>query len=233
MKRCLSALILVCVAVTALFAAEFWNSKPYTKWSETEVERMRTDSPWAKSMVLRTGTVSGRAGLQAINDSQIEPRITYVVAIRSALPLRQANVRMRALLEKYDKMDQAARQAFDAKWNQYLDTKFPDTVVVAVTFQSNVQGTDTQLSTYFQRLTLDDVKSNAALVLPDGTRVAPTAYAAGPHEFQLGFPRPANLSPGQSFSVEFMHPDMPDQPSRHISEKFNVKDMMFNGAPAY
>lgn len=233
MKHSVAILLLVISVVSIAFAADFWISKPFTKWSDAEVERMRTDSPWAKTTILRTGTITGRGGIQAVNDSQIEPRITYAVSIRSAMPIREANVRLRQLRERYEKMDATAKQAFDAKWNTYLETKFSDTMVVAVLFESNVPGVDQQLTAFFQRQTLDDVKQSAALVLPDGTRVAPIAFVAGPHEMQFGFPRPTNLAPGQSFSVEFTHPDMPDQPSRRISQRFAVKDMMFNGAPTY
>jgi hypothetical protein len=234
MKRVVPVVVLSLIFVNLALAADFWNSKPYSKWSNDDVERMRTDSPWAHTTTLRTGTLSGRgSNPNAVNDSAIEPRITYAVAIRSALPVRQANVRLRALTDKYDKMDPAAKQAFDAKWNAYLDANFPDTIVIGVIYQSNVPGIDVQLSTYFQRQTLEDMKSTSALILPDGKRLPPTAFVAGAHEMQIGFPRPADLPPGSSFTIEFKHPDMPDQPSRQIASKFSLKSMLFNGAVAY
>ncbi len=68
--------------------------------------------------------------------------------------------------------------------------------------------------------------------MPNGTRVEPTAFAAGGHEMQIAFPRP-ELAPDASFTVEFKHPDVRDQPSRRISSKFSLKEMTFNGAPSY
>jgi hypothetical protein len=168
-----------------------------------------------------------------VDDSQIEPRITYAVSIRSALPVRQANVRMHAIVDKYDKMDEAAKQAFDAKWNPYLEKKFPDTILFGVIFQSNVPTVDVQLTTYFQMQTLETMKSTTTLVLPDGKRLQPTAFAGGAHEMQIAFERPADLPNGSSFIVEFKHPDTPDQPSRQISTKFSLKEMTFNGAVTY
>jgi hypothetical protein len=234
MKRVLPVFALLLTFVTVALAAEFWLSKPYSKWSDDEVERMRTDSPWAKTTTLRTGNVGSRgASANVVDDSVIEPRITYAVSIRSALPVRQANARMHAITEKYDKMDPAAKQAFDAKWNAYLNAKFPDTIVVGVIYQANVPNIDVQLSTYFQHQTLEEIKTTTILILPDGRRLQPLAFVAGIHEMQIGFPRPADLPPGSSFTVEFKHPDMPNQPSRQIAQKFSLKSMMFNGTPAY
>ena len=234
MKRILPVFAILLTLVTVALAAEFWVSKPWSKWSDDEVERMRTDSPWAKTTTLRTGNTGGRgASANTVDESAIEPRITYAVSIRSALPIRQANARMHAITEKYDKMSPEAKQAFDAKWKAYLDTKFPDTIVVGIIYQANVPNFDVQLSTYFQQRTLADIKDTTVLILPDGKRVPPGAFVAGMHEMQVAFPRPADLPPGSSFVIEFKHPDMPNQPSRQIASKFSLKSMMFNGEPAY
>ncbi len=232
MKRTLPICLIVVTFIAAAFAADFWGSKPYTKWSQADATRLLTNSPWAKTTTMRTGTMSGRGGVQTVAEAQDAPMIQYAVSIRSAEPVRQANARMAAITRKYDKMDEAARKEFDDKWNKYLETKFPETVVIAVNYESNVPDTDRQLTNYFQAQTLETIKSTTALILPDGTRVEPTAFASGPHEMQIAFPRPKDLAPTASFSIEFKHPDLPDQPSRRISSKFSLKDMVFNGAPA-
>lgn len=36
-----------------VLAAEFWEAKPYTKWTEQEVARVLVDSPWAKEVHIR------------------------------------------------------------------------------------------------------------------------------------------------------------------------------------
>jgi hypothetical protein len=33
----------------------FWESKPYTEWSEKDVDKLLKDSPWARSILLNTG----------------------------------------------------------------------------------------------------------------------------------------------------------------------------------
>lgn len=52
------------VACAALLAADFWTEKAFTTWSDREVERMLTDSPWAKEATIVMG------GLTAASDSQ-------------------------------------------------------------------------------------------------------------------------------------------------------------------
>ena len=234
MKRILSICATALISVTLALAADFWSSKPYTKWSRADSTRLLTNSPWAKTTTLRTATLTVRTrGLQGVQDSQVEPLIQYAVSIRSAMPIRQANARMAAILKKYDKMDPAARQQFDAKWNQYLETKFPDVIVVSVNYESNDPSLDLQLLNYFQAQTSENVKSNTWLSLPDGKRVAPANFATWPHEMQFAFPRPAGLAPDSSFAIEFQHPDVANQPARRISSRFSVKEIMFNGAPSY
>jgi hypothetical protein len=36
-----------------LAAAEFWETKPYTRWTEQEIARVLVDSPWAKEVQIR------------------------------------------------------------------------------------------------------------------------------------------------------------------------------------
>lgn len=232
MKRTLAAGALVLTFVCLAMAANFWVSKPYTQWSHSDAARMLTDSPWSKTTTLTTGTISGRSrgGPQPVNDSQEEPMVRYAVSIRSAMPVRQANVRMAALANKYDKMDAAAKQEFDDKWNKYLAATFPNNIVVAINYDSNDPDRERQLLRYFQAQTLETMKPSTWLTLPDGKKLEPLAFAVGPHEMQIAFPRPQDLAAGMSFTIDFLHPDVTDISSRRVSTKFVVKDMMFNGA---
>ncbi len=46
------------------WAADFWQSKPYTDWNEKEVQKLETSSPWAKvvSIAMGEGGGSGDTG---------------------------------------------------------------------------------------------------------------------------------------------------------------------------
>jgi hypothetical protein len=49
----------------SLFAANFWESKPWRSWSEQEIARLLVDSPWAKTEIIRfEGELSERLGAQ-------------------------------------------------------------------------------------------------------------------------------------------------------------------------
>jgi hypothetical protein len=41
------------LAGVALIAADFWEERPFTEWSDKDVEKMLTDSPWALSARLQ------------------------------------------------------------------------------------------------------------------------------------------------------------------------------------
>jgi len=56
--RCLyPALAFLACGSFFIFAGQknYWESKPYTEWSEKEVDRLLKDSPWTKSVLLNTG----------------------------------------------------------------------------------------------------------------------------------------------------------------------------------
>ena len=57
------ALLLITAAFT-LWAADFWQSKAYTDWNEKDIQKILTDSPWAKkvNMPLEGGFGGGPAG---------------------------------------------------------------------------------------------------------------------------------------------------------------------------
>jgi hypothetical protein len=100
----------LCVALSALslksaaiFAAEFWDAKPYAQWSDKDVVRMLTDSPWSHqvSVVIprsprESGDIStgGRGG--GADDSGRGgfpvpvPQLKLDVQWRSARTMRQA-----------------------------------------------------------------------------------------------------------------------------------------------
>ncbi len=46
-----------------LWAADFWQSKPFTEWSDKDVLKMVTDSPWAHRISVSMGTAAPSASL--------------------------------------------------------------------------------------------------------------------------------------------------------------------------
>jgi len=49
---------LSCAAL--LFASDFWKTKDYTQWTSEEVDKLLTDSPWAKELTVNSQLSHGR-----------------------------------------------------------------------------------------------------------------------------------------------------------------------------
>ena len=45
------------VASAALMAADFWQEKDFTAWTAPQVEKMLTDSPWARKVTVVIGSL--------------------------------------------------------------------------------------------------------------------------------------------------------------------------------
>lgn len=45
-----------------LWAADFWQSKPFTDWSDKEAQKMETNSPWSKQVAASTGASGSQNG---------------------------------------------------------------------------------------------------------------------------------------------------------------------------
>lgn len=59
MRIQISALILFSASLSILRAEDFWQKKPPAEWSEKDVKKLRTNSPWARDAAV---TMEGRTG---------------------------------------------------------------------------------------------------------------------------------------------------------------------------
>jgi hypothetical protein len=105
---------------TALFAAlsafapwvsaqDFWMQRSYTRWTRDEIIRIISDSPWAQVAEVEANAT----------DAGSRPMVT--VRLRSAVPIRQALVRLKQIEGGYDKLDAAGRAELDARLKGTLD----------------------------------------------------------------------------------------------------------------
>src|ERR1700733_2327727 len=53
--------LLLFPAALALWAADVWQAKPFTEWSDKDIAKIMSDSPWAKKVSVTLPT-SGRGG---------------------------------------------------------------------------------------------------------------------------------------------------------------------------
>lgn len=113
---------------------EGWAAKPFQSWTKAEAQQVLNDSPWARTQEVR-GAVGGA-------NAPIDNKFT--LRLRSALPIRQALVRLKQIEARYDQMDEKARAAFDEKTKGLLECPAcADNYVVTLSSRSeNSPGTD-------------------------------------------------------------------------------------------
>lgn len=110
--------------------------QPFSHWSKSEVEAVLNNSPWARQQELRikfdketqkaAGSYSGVSGATA---AQSEMEVTrqapvdfiFTLRLRSALPVRQALVRLKALENNVEKMSDQQRVAYETQVKGLLE----------------------------------------------------------------------------------------------------------------
>lgn len=90
---------------------EGWRGKPFREWTEKEARDLLSDSPWSRT-VARSGPM---VNFGAVATNVPTPDKVYIARLRSALPVRQAILRLRQLKEKYDSLGDADKAKFDEK----------------------------------------------------------------------------------------------------------------------
>jgi hypothetical protein len=114
-SRMFLALMLMCVMLPGYapsFAQKGWQQTPYQQWTQSDAEKILTDSPWVK--------IRSKGGLN-IYMAQGRSMGDETLRLRSALPVRQAIARMRQIKGQYDGMSSAQKAAFDEKLQPLLD----------------------------------------------------------------------------------------------------------------
>ena len=134
-RRYIAVSIVWLVACAVLAAQGFWEEKELTAWSDRDVERMMSNSPWAKRITvvfprppraaiddraptagLGRGGRGGRSG--GANALGGNPQSRLIVQWRSARPMRQAIVRGR--IGEGGALDSSGRQLLAQRPTAYF-----------------------------------------------------------------------------------------------------------------
>jgi hypothetical protein len=197
--------------------AQVWEKKDWKTWSKGDCEKLLKDSPWARpfeNSIYREGASGMASGTQGFHGEN-RATLQYTVQLRSALPIRQAVIRLAMIESKYDKMSEQDRKAFDERAQEYLGQSFANRIVVHVTYKTNLTEIDRFLAEYWQQSDQFVAPNTGDLISPKGERVRPARFIAdvgGSREFELIFPREMNgenyiNEVDKEFSVEL--PDIP------------------------
>jgi len=173
-----------------LMAAEWWEKKPYTQWSDKEVKRMLDNSPWGKvhTVTIMNPTATGARTFESIGsgDLEREKRNLFHINFLTAKPIRMAIAR-RAMLAREGEADLAALQRF-------IDQESEEYLILLLTVNSVPEGASSARGywTALMKLSTPNLISNTFLATKSGKRVYLTRYDA-PGQDGLGakyyFPR--------------------------------------------
>jgi len=230
-------ILVVWLAASVAWAADFWAKKPYQNWSADETRRILEESPWATTVTLggvQTGITSGDSpnnrGYRG--EMETDPSISYNLQFRSAQPIREAQVRTSQLNSKYDAMSAEQKTAFDVSAGKFLAATFSDRVVVSVTYHSNIQDYVSLLRNYWTRQSLATL-SMTVFLNAGKERLSLANYSFKDDTFQFTFPRPKQLGPDDKVGVEFVHPNIERIRQQRILQEFSLKKMLMNGEPVF
>ncbi|HXF04608.1 MAG TPA: hypothetical protein VNM72_04240 [Blastocatellia bacterium] len=232
MRKLLLLLPLVCGCLAAAQSQEFWEKKEYRQWTERECRKLLDDSPWARSYTLSQVIIEPLSSPSSERAREAAPQIRYLVQLRSAPPVRQALIRLAQIAQGYDRLSVEEQRAFDQKAESFLRRDFSETVVVHVTYQSNVMVDQRDLERHWRMQTTELLKNSVYLISGNGEKVPLLSYAAATDrpEFQLVFPRyykgrPIATVDDKTIKLEFPHPRIGQHPDARIFLEFKVSRM--------
>ena len=225
------------VAGAVLTAADFWEEKDFTVWSDKEVEKILTDSPWSQkvSIVLRIrggGNGGGRnggrnAGLGAVGDpSRSRPRgrdgfveaarrENLTISWRSALPVKQALVRNQIGIDAKISFDQ--QKFLDQSESFYIMSVsgFTPRLSRLVRRAARRERSTLLAETLLKRKGHDAIVANDVQLYMENNEVVVVEYL---------FHKTNEIAINDK-DVEFITRVGEDQ----IKKKFELKDMVFDG----
>ncbi|HEX8288063.1 MAG TPA: hypothetical protein VF556_08710 [Pyrinomonadaceae bacterium] len=182
-KNQLLFFVLIC-SLTITINAQKTLEKPYQKWSKSDAMKILTASAWAQTYQSPEASAlaaqqeirreQGQTATRGGNDPKSTPRDfgqpPVVIRLHSALPVRQALVRIRQIESGYDKMDEKQRADFDKSSRGFLDCAIcKNFYVITLTkfIDSSGQYVDEGI---FQRMEFEQLKNNVWLVNEKGER---------------------------------------------------------------
>jgi len=149
---------MICLSIVT-WAQDGLPRKPFKEWSRVEAEKILNDSAWASRQEVRirfdkeaqkaAGSYSGVSSAAAAQSQMEVSRdlpvdFIFTLRLRSALPVRQALVRLRQLQTDLEKFSAKELAAFDAQTKGLLDCPAcADNYVVTLSSKSkNSPGAD-------------------------------------------------------------------------------------------
>lgn len=178
MKRVVAALALACALAPAPVAQK--ESKPWTDWSKKDAEKILNDSAWGQTQT-QTDTSemfftptdanarNARRDAEGASNQAID--IKYRIRFLSARPIRQAFARVQLLGA------QGPNKAIEDSLKNFADAPpNPDSIIVAVTYESKDGRVSGRAFQAFSAATAETIRNKSYLQRKDGQRLYLTEY---------------------------------------------------------
>lgn len=234
--RALRILVPFAAAVFALYAGEVWNSKDYRQWSADEVNRVLTDSPWARQVSALFGTAprevdrsvipppgastNNMGGTRGVTDGRWDggvgppvddsvPKLPVTIRWDSALPVREALLRSQF----------GDHLSAPGASNESLNQSEKDYIVTVVGLLTNDQSRDRERVRKELIGAAKLVRTGKPLIRPENVDLEASSGA-----IQVFFPRtePISLNDKEvTFELQFG--------SMRVQKKFRLKAMTYKG----
>ena len=227
MLKKLPSILLLCAV--SLLAANFWDTKPFTEWSDKEVQQMIENSPWGDKMAVRTGERGVVATDEAKGAIMGETEVRVNIAWQTALPIRQALARAqfkaeagtspqaKALIERQDDVHVLRVQGLPGSVRAIASNK--DQVISDTTIKiknkPDLHPTDVQIGG-----AAPAAKGGA----PGGGKGFGGGFGGGSVDLYYVFPKTANIGAADN-ELEFVS----KLGKMTVRKKYKLKDMVFNG----
>jgi hypothetical protein len=219
--------VVACTLAAHLYAADFWQTKPFTEWNDKDVQKLLQSSPWAKPVTVamagaggaNSGGLGDFTGLgvhKGIHPSDSgapggAPIVSLIVRWQSAKPVREAVIKAKFGNEAGTSAE--AKKALEEQGENYI-------ISVSGLPQSTLGGNADE----FRRQMLD----RGMLVIKGRDPIKPIDFIAedGGRTAQgrFVFPKTDPITEDDK-EVEFVVKIR----EVNIRQKFNVKDMRYNG----
>ena len=242
-------ILLAFISFSSAAAQQGLPEKPFQQWSKEEVNKILSDSLWARTQATRiqrrgqvrsiAGQTESEGGISRKGElTSAEDPVDYRFTLRlhSALPIRQALVRREQLNWDYDKRSEAERKAFDQQAKEMLldCAVCADNYILSVGFSSNNTSGNDMIHQWFGGATLPALKGYIYIANERGERRDLVAFippkAAGDDVFFI-FPRlDEKGQPLFTAADKKLLFRMSDSNARSITNfAFDISKLMFDG----
>src|SRR5215813_1734151 len=154
-------LIVLSCDVGAAQSKDFWQTKDYRQWNEKECKKLLEDSPWAQDYTFTRTLIEPLQRATGERAGESKPQMSYLAQFRSALPIRQALIRLQQINNKYDQMTPEQKQEFDQRAAKLLSADFAEVIAIHVIYGSNVAIYDRDMSIFCDAATTEKLKNSA------------------------------------------------------------------------